>query len=179
MIHRPIKIYIPLLLDKYAANLRVMKAHLNQGPYRKKIRKTIASIATSHPWGPADVPNQLVAQLNQQLLDSNQIPNLEYGFSFSYSHPVKLTDIHYQTAFKELVVSEYNSALNVEDVSGNYLCVNFMWSRQNYLFFLEQLMKQAGYPTNATVYEESFPLSYHNNEFAHGQQALAELRISL
>ena len=156
-----------------------MKAHLNQGPYRKKIRKTIASIATSHPWGPADVPDQLVAQLNQQLLDSNQIPNLEYGFIFSYSHPVKLTDIHYQTAFKELVVSEYNSALNVEDVSGNYLCVNFMWSRQNYLFFLEQLMKQAGYPTNATVYEESFPLSYHNNEFAHGQQALAELRISL
>lgn len=174
------KLALAQFQQRQLANLSVMKAHLNQGPYIKTIHKTIAMIPVSSPFGPNDVPDQSVAQLDQCLLDSGQIPNLEYGFTFKFAKNKEIKDIHYQAIFKELIFDdETKNSFQKVDVSGDYLCTNFMWSTHNYLSYLQQLFSAAGHPSQAVVYEESFPLSYVHNGFAKGKEALTELRIKL
>jgi MerR family transcriptional activator of bmr gene len=165
--------------EKQAANLAIMKKHLDGRPYKRRITKTIATLPLQTKLGPADVPDECVACLNKQLLEDGQLPNLEYGFSFKWPQPAELNQIHYQTAFKELIEDRRQTSLHVQNVSGNYVCLDFMWSRERYLFFLKKLLKAAQQTGDVTVYEESFPLSYSNNDFAMGRRSLAELRIKV
>ncbi|WP_283583596.1 hypothetical protein [Limosilactobacillus difficilis] len=144
----------------------------------------IGLVPVTRQLGPTDVPDQAVATLDHQLLMHHQIPNLEYGFSFRSSQSDDLATIQYQTIFKELISppadpsSAESKKFKMVDLAGRYLCINFKWSTAKYLAYLRQLLTvRSDY--SGPIFEESFPLSYYQNEFARGQQAITELRIKL
>lgn len=178
------KLVIARFQQRQLSNLAVMQAHLEKPPYIKEIHKVIGCVPVTGPLGPTAVPDQAVAALDHQLLGHRQIPNLEYGFSFRANKHADLAAIQYQTIFKELIFppaspsAEYSEEFKTLDLSGRYLCINFKWSTANYLTYLKQLLAvKPDY--SGLVFEESFPLSYYQNEFARGKQAITELRIRL
>lgn len=155
-----------------------MKDHLGKGPYVKKINKKIAIIPAKEKITPKSLPDKEVAELDQLLMKAGQTPNLEYGFSFKATPYQTLEDICYQNIFKELIFpAEKKTGLEIKDVSGKYLCINFMWSTEEYLSNLEKLLS---YPTDSEfIYEESYPLNYLTTELVEGKNYIAELRILL
>lgn len=155
-----------------------MKKHLGKGTYIKQINKKVAVIPTKDMVTPANLPDQEVAELDQVLLAAQQVPNLEYGFSFDAKEYQSVKDIHYQTIFKELTLPISSNELEIKDVSGTYCCINFMWSAEKYNYFLNQLLSTAK-AVNSTVYEESWPLNYLTSEFTDGKNAITELRIKI
>lgn len=155
-----------------------MKRHLGKGPYIKQINKKVAVISTKEVVTPANQPDQEVAKLDQALLEAQQIPNLEYGFTFIAQKYQSVNDIHYQAIFKELTLPIGSNDLEVEDVSGTYYCINFMWSVEKYNQFLNHLLSTVK-TVNSTVYEESWPLNYLTSDFTNGKNAIAELRIKI
>lgn len=155
-----------------------MKRHLGKGTYIKQINKRVATIPTKEVVTPANLPDQEVAKLDQVLLEAQQIPNLEYGFSFVAQNYQSVKDIYYQTIFKELTLPISSNELEIKDVSGTYYCINFMWSVEKYNYFLKQLLSTAK-TFNSTVYEESWPLNYLTSEFTNGKNAITELRIKI
>lgn len=178
------KLVIAKFQQQQLNNLTVMQSHLEKPPYVKEIHKLIGFVPVAGSLGPNDIPDQAVATLDHQLLGHHQIPNLEYGFSFRADKIDKLTAIHYQTIFKELIFPpadpspERSGDFKTLDLSGRYLCINFKWSTAKYLTYLKQLLAvKPNY--SGLVFEESFPLSYYQNEFARGKQAITELRIKL
>lgn len=158
-----------------------MKEHLNQGPYIKEISKQIAVIPTTRKLSPASIPDKAVAKLNQALVKADQIPNLEYGFSFAAQDYSRVEDIKYRSIFKELILPLNSSTqFRVQDVSGTYLCINFRWSVERYNDYLKKLLSAAEPgPHLGIVYEESWPLNYLTTELASGQNSIAELRIKI
>lgn len=178
------KLVIARFQQQQLGNLAVMRAHLGKPSYVKKLRKVIGLVPVTGRLGPTDIPDRAVATLDHQLLEHHQIPNLEYGFSFRATAGHDLAAIQYQTIFKELIFppakpsSEQSGNFQTVDLSGRYLCINFKWSTTKYLAYLKQLLAvKPAY--SGPVFEESFPLSYYQNEFARGQQAITELRIKL
>lgn len=158
--------------------IEIMKDHLGKGPYVKKINKKIAIIPAKEKITPKSLPDKEVAELDQLLMKAGQTPNLEYGFSFKATPYQTLEDICYQNIFKELIFpAEKKTGLEIKDVSGKYLCINFMWSTEEYLSNLEKLLS---YPTDSEfIYEESYPLNYLTTELVEGKNYIAELRILL
>ena len=176
------KLIIAQFQQKQLKNLTNMREHLGKPPYVKTIHKLIVRVPVTNRLGPTDIPDEAVTDLDHQLLSHHQIPNLEYGFSFAVNKNYDLASIQYQTIFKELVFPSSKKAqtspsgFNIIDVSGRYLCINFKWSLSKYLECLKQLLAvKKDY--SGMIFEESFPLSYYQNEFARGSQAITELRI--
>lgn len=172
------KLELAKFQQRQLRTIKVMQDHLGKGPYVKRISKKIALVPTSQVITPNDYPDIGVAQLDRKLIEAHQMPNLEYGFIFKSGRYQKIEDIHYQSIFKEIITPQRNlNGLEVRDITGNYLCINFMWSPEQYLDVLTKLLackEEAG-----PIYEESYPLNYLSTELADGKNAITELRILL
>lgn len=178
------KLVIARFQQQQLKNLAVMRKHLGKPPYVKQMHRLIGLVPVTQPLGPTDVPDQAVTVLDHQLLRHHQIPNLEYGFTFLVNRSLKLETIQYQQIFKELIFPPVNGwpksseDFQTIDLTGRYLCINFSWSTAKYLDYLKKLLAIKR-QSSSLVFEESFPLSYYQNEFARGKQAITELRIKL
>lgn len=172
------KLELAKFQQRQLETIEIMKDHLGKGPYVRKINKKIAVIPAKQKITPKNLPDKEVAQLDQLLMKAGQTPNLEYGFSFKATHYQTLENICYQDIFKELIFPvEEETGLEIKDVSGKYLCINFMWSIEEYLNNIDKLLS---YPTKGQViYEESYPLNYLTTELKDGKNYITELRVLL
>lgn len=171
--------------QKIQANLiSNMKGHLNFQPYIKTITQKVAVVDASREVTPLDQPDAEVARLDRQLLAEGQLPNLEYGFSFPLKKFSTVQEIQYQQIFKSVIFPVYaQTNLKILDLSGEYLCIDFKWTVDQYLNYLNRLVsafrKVTSGPPQPIVYEVSYPQNYFSSELRTGANSIAELRIYL
>lgn len=164
--------------QKQFEKLQVLKSNLNKEYYIRKIDAEIIEERINTTLTPADIPDNIVSKLDQKILNSNALPNLEYCFNFKVGKFKRLNDIHYLSMFKEIDKSVSTSY----QLSGRYLCISFMWNRSKYIHYLVRLLNIANNEfniSNPIVTEDSFPLNYNQQQLSDSSNSIAELRVKI
>lgn len=171
-------LYLAQFQQLQAEKLEFLKDHLNKGTYVRSIKANVIEMAIKKIVTPADTPDNTVSNLDQKILAAGELPNIEYCFTFKSNDYKQLRAIHYLKMFKEISGSAANSKL----LSGKYLGISFMWNRDKYLDYLNQLLTYAQkkyFLKHPLVTEDSFPLNYNQQQLSSSTNSITELRIKL
>ncbi|WP_308556282.1 helix-turn-helix domain-containing protein [uncultured Lactobacillus sp.] len=164
--------------QKQVKKLKILKDNLDRGTYIRTISSNIIEMPLKKIVTPADIPDNVISKLDEKILEAGLLPNFEYCFAFRGDYYSNLQDIHYLSMFKEINTKSTDS----HKQEGDYLCISFMWNREKYLDYLNQLMDQAKEKYDIhdpLVIEDSFPLNYNQQQLSDSSNSIAELRIKL
>lgn len=127
-------------------------------------------------------PNDAVSLLDQRLLSLHIIPALSYGFLFPRKGYKDLSEIIYSHTIKKIesIPQSIPEDLTLIKAEENFLAIDFIWSRENYLSYYHSLLDAARkqhLKLASVAYEISYPPDFYKVE--SGKRFIAELGIRI
>ena len=143
--------------QKQLEEASLMQQHAGKGPYIKRVSATL---------------------LPQRLLSLHIIPALSYGFLFPRKGYKDLSEIIYSHTIKKIesIPQSIPEDLTLIKAEENFLAIDFIWSRENYLSYYHSLLDAARkqhLKLASVAYEISYPLDFYKVE--SGKRFIAEL----
>lgn len=151
-----------------------MQQHAGKGPYIKRVSATLLSLPIEKEGiTPKVEPNDAVS-----LLSLHIIPALSYGFLFPRKGYKDLSEIIYSHTIKKIesIPQSIPEDLTLIKAEENFLAIDFIWSRENYLSYYHSLLDAARkqhLKLASVAYEISYPLDFYKVE--SGKRFIAEL----
>lgn len=152
--------------QKQLEEASLMQQHAGKGPYIKRVSATLLSLPIEKEGIPPKVePNDAVSLLDQRFL----FPRKGYKdlSEIIYSHTIKKIESIPQSIPEDLTL------IKAEE---NFLAIDFIWSRENYLSYYHSLLDAARkqhLKLASVAYEISYPLDFYKVE--SGKRFIAEL----
>lgn len=165
--------------QKQLEEASLMQQHAGKGPYIKRVSATLLSLPIEKEGiTPKVEPNDAVSLLDQRLLSLHIIPALSYGFLFPRKGYKDLSEIIYSHTIKKIesIPQSIPEDLTLIKAEENFLAIDFIWSRENYLSYYHSLLDAARkqhLKLASVAYEISYPLDFYKVE--SGKRFIAEL----
>lgn len=150
--------------------------------YQRLIDDTyIAKIDCQTPLTPLDYPDVSFSQLAKNVRDSGTIANLQYGCAYQFKDYQSTQSVQYQFIFTQVFDDILKLPQSNKQIipAGNYLCIAFKWSREDYLVYLQKLIntyQNLNGNKNNLIYEISLANGY---DYQTAEDFITELRILL
>lgn len=151
-----------------------MQQHAGKGPYIKRVSSTLLSFqskkkASPRKWNPTTPSASSPLHI---------IPALSYGFLFPRKGYKDLFEIIYFHTIKKIesIPQSIPEDLTLIKAEENFLAIDFIWSRENYLSYYHSLLDAARkqhLKLASVAYEISYPLDFYKVE--SGKRFIAEL----
>lgn len=160
--------------QKQLEEASLMQQHAGKGPYIKRVSATLLSLPIEKEGiTPKVEPNDAVS-----LLSLHIIPALSYGFLFPRKGYKDLSEIIYSHTIKKIesIPQSIPEDLTLIKAEENFLAIDFIWSRENYLSYYHSLLDAARkqhLKLASVAYEISYPLDFYKVE--SGKRFIAEL----
>lgn len=165
--------------QKQLEEASLMQQHAGKGPYIKRVSATLLSLPIEKEGiTPKVEPDDAVSLLDQRLLSLHIIPALSYGFLFPRKGYKDLFEIIYFHTIKKIesIPQSIPEDLTLIKAEENFLAIDFIWSRENYLSYYHSLLDAARkqhLKLASVAYEISYPLDFYKVE--SGKRFIAEL----
>ncbi|WP_443658846.1 MerR family transcriptional regulator [Dialister hominis] len=169
--------------QKQLEEASLMQQHAGKGPYIKRASATLLSLPIEKEGiTPKVEPDDAVSLLDQRLLSLHIIPALSYGFLFPRKDYKDLSEIIYSHTIKKIesIPQSIPEDLTLIKAEENFLAIDFIWSRENYLSYYHDLLDTARkqhLKLSSVAYEISYPLDFYKVE--SGKRFIAELGIRI
>lgn len=160
--------------QKQLEEASLMQQHAGKGPYIKRVSSTLLSLPIEKEGiTPKVEPNDAVS-----LLSLHIIPALSYGFLFPRKGYKDLSEFIYSHTIKKIesIPQSIPEDLTLIKAEENFLAIDFIWSRENYLSYYHSLLDAARkqhLKLASVAYEISYPLDFYKVE--SGKRFIAEL----
>ena len=160
--------------QKQLEEASLMQQHAGKGPYIKRVSATLLSLPIEKEGiTPKVEPNDAVSLHSLQI-----IPALSYGILFPRKGYKDLSEIIYSHTIKKIesIPQSIPEDLTLIKAEENFLAIDFIWSRENYLSYYHSLLDAARkqhLKLASVAYEISYPLDFYKVE--SGKRFIAEL----